>query len=68
MAGMSIRCAVCRERMRPGETYYEVDSRRFCPDCAEIYKQSHYPEMTYEQFRRLHEYTVQFNERISATA
>lgn len=69
MAGVNcIRCCVCRERMRPGETYYDADGRIFCPDCAEIYKHSHYPQMSYEEFRRLHEHTVSVTDGILATA
>lgn len=54
-----VRCMVCRERMRPGESYYQVDDRCFCPDCAEVYNKSHYPEMRVEEFRREYEQKVQ---------
>ena len=63
-----VRCMVCRERMRPGENYYQVDGRCFCPDCAEVYNKSHYPEMRVEEFRREYEHIVPAAGGIPATA
>ena len=61
-----VRCKVCRQTMRPGRSYYEVDSRKLCPECAEVYWQSHYPEMRVEEFRRAYEYTVPTSDGVYA--
>lgn len=46
------RCMVCREKFGEGDYDYHVDGRVLCPDCAEVYKNSHYPWLREEEFRK----------------